>query len=127
MIMAALARWLYGHRRIVLAAWLGALVGFPFASRAIGSDYKDSFSLPNTDSQAAYDLLAKSFPQQSGESDTIVWKATTGTFNGRGNEIATANVQSVVSTAQAAADPTLQVELGGQTIARAVQANGAGN
>jgi RND superfamily putative drug exporter len=177
MIMAALARWLYGHRRIVLAAWLVALVGFTFASRAIGSDYKDSFSLPNTDSQAAYDLLARSFPQQSGESDTIVWKATTGTvtdaaartrvqamlatvatlpqvravaspytsaggqqiskdgriafatvtFDGRGNEIATANVQTVVSTAQAAADPTLQVELGGQTIARAVQANGAGN
>ncbi len=176
-LIAALARWLYSHRRTVLAAWLVALVGFTLASRAIGSDYKDSFSLPNTDSQAAYDLLAQSFPQQSGESDTIVWKALSGgvgdaslkarvetmlaavsripevravadpysagggqqiskdgrvafaivTFDRRGNQIATSNVQAVVTTAQAAADPSLQVDLGGLTIARAEQGDGAGN
>jgi putative drug exporter of the RND superfamily len=174
--MAALARWFYRHRRLVVAAWAAALVALIVASRIAGSEYKDSFSLPNTDSQSAYDLLARHFPQQAGESDTIVWKALSGTvdaaavraridpmlasvagsaqvdsvsspytaagrqqisadrtvafatvtFNGRGNDIATPNVQRVVDVAQSADSPAVQVELGGQTIADASQSGALG-
>ena len=175
--MAALARWFYRHRRLVVAAWMAVLVALVVASRVAGSNYKDSFSLPNTDSQSAYDLLASDFPQQAGESDTIVWKAQSGTvddaavraridpmlasvagsaqvrsvtspytsagrqqisadhtvafatvnFDGRGNDIATGNVQRVVDTAQAATSPAVQVELGGQTITQASQGNPLGS
>jgi RND superfamily putative drug exporter len=79
--MAVLARWFYRRRRRVVAAWAAALLALVVASQVAGSDYKDSFSLPNTDSQSAYDLLAQDFPQQAGESDTIVWKALSGTVD----------------------------------------------
>ncbi len=79
--MAVLARWFYRRRRLVVAAWAAALLALVVASQVAGSDYKDSFSLPNTDSQSAYDLLAQDFPQQAGESDTIVWKALSGTVD----------------------------------------------
>ncbi|MBL7497251.1 MMPL family transporter [Frankia sp. CNm7] len=78
--MAALARWCFRHRRTVLIAWLVAFIGLGFAARTIGDDYKDAFSLPGTDSQAAYDLLAEEFPAASGESASIVLHARSGTL-----------------------------------------------
>ncbi|MDT3438906.1 MULTISPECIES: MMPL family transporter [unclassified Pseudofrankia] len=78
--MTALARWCFQHRWIVLIAWLVAFVGLGGAARAIGDDYKDAFSLPGTDSQAAYDLLASDFPAASGESASIVLHARTGSL-----------------------------------------------
>ncbi|MBX6390303.1 MAG: MMPL family transporter, partial [Frankia sp.] len=78
--MATLARWCFQHRRTVLIAWLVALVGLGLAARVIGDDYKDAFSLPDTDSQAAYDLLAEEFPVASGETASIVLHARSGTL-----------------------------------------------
>ncbi|OHV37738.1 MULTISPECIES: MMPL family transporter [Pseudofrankia] len=78
--MAALARWCFRHRWIVLIAWLVAFIGLGGAARAVGDDYKDAFSLPGTDSQAAYDLLASEFPAASGETASIVLHARSGTL-----------------------------------------------
>ncbi|HEV7774384.1 MAG TPA: MMPL family transporter [Conexibacter sp.] len=47
-------------------------------SGAAGTRYAETFSLPNTDSQRAYDLLEQDFPAQSGDSDQIVLHATQG-------------------------------------------------
>jgi len=78
--VAALARWCFRHRWIVLVAWLVAFIGLGGAARVVGDDYKDAFSLPGTDSQAAYDLLASDFPAASGESASIVLHARTGSL-----------------------------------------------
>ena len=43
--MRALAGWCVAHRRIVVAAWLAALIGLSVVSQGIGSSYKDSFTL----------------------------------------------------------------------------------
>lgn len=76
--MAALARWCYRHRLVVLLLWVGALFGVSFAGSAAGTDYANVFSLPNTDSKKAYDLMEKAFPESSGDTDTIVWKVDEG-------------------------------------------------
>jgi RND superfamily putative drug exporter len=76
--VAALARWCYRHRLVVLLLWLGALFGLGAASSAAGTNYANVFSLPNTDSTTAYDLMEKAFPERAGDTDTVVWKVDEG-------------------------------------------------
>lgn len=76
--MAALARWCYRHRLVVLLLWLGALFGLGAASSAAGTNYANVFSLPDTDSATAYDLMEKAFPERAGDTDTVVWKVDEG-------------------------------------------------
>ncbi|MDQ2754354.1 MAG: MMPL family transporter [Actinomycetota bacterium] len=78
--MAALARWCFGHRRIVLVLWLVAGVGFFSLNRAAGSTSSDNFHLPHTDSQDAYNLLIADFPSQAGDMVQMVFHATSGTL-----------------------------------------------
>jgi RND superfamily putative drug exporter len=78
--VARLARWAVGHRRLVGLTWLGLFVGLLALSGAVGAKYSTNFSLPGTDSQHAYDLLARDFPTQSGDSDQIVLHARAGTL-----------------------------------------------
>ncbi|MEX5707352.1 MMPL family transporter [Parafrankia sp. FMc6] len=79
--MATLARWCFQHRRLVLFLWIAALVGLTALGRVTGSDYKDAFSLPGTDSQKAIDILERDFPAQSGDSASIVLHARTGALS----------------------------------------------
>ncbi|MFE7034307.1 MMPL family transporter [Streptomyces sp. NPDC057621] len=74
-----MARWCYRHRLVVLILWVGALLGLGFAGSAAGTNYADTFTLPNTDSTRAYDLMEKAFPERSGDTDTVVWKVDGGT------------------------------------------------
>lgn len=76
--MAVLARWCYRHRLVVLLLWVGALFGLGFSASTAGTDYANVFSLPNTDSKRAYDLMEKAFPQSAGDTDTVVWKVDEG-------------------------------------------------
>ncbi|WP_189148418.1 MMPL family transporter [Streptomyces lacrimifluminis] len=167
-----MARWCYRHRLVVLLIWVGTVFGLGFAGSAAGTDYANSFSLPNTDSTRAYDLMEEAFPQSSGDTDTVVWKVDDGTVrdesvrsriepelaeiakmagvgevtspyasggaaqiseNGRiayaqitfteqANGVPKATIEDVVGTAQAAERDGLQVELGGQAIARTEEA-----
>jgi hypothetical protein len=38
-VMTGFARWCFTHRRVVLAAWLVALIGFFAAGQKAGADY----------------------------------------------------------------------------------------
>ncbi|WP_093905492.1 MMPL family transporter [Streptomyces sp. cf386] len=163
-----MARWCYRHRLVVLLLWVGALFGLGAASSAAGTNYANVFSLPNTDSTTAYDLMEKAFPERAGDTDTVVWKADEGsvrdesvrsriepaleeigrmkgvgevtdpyveqgaaqisrdgriayaqiTFTEQANGVPKELIEDVVDTARAAERDGLQVELGGQAIAR---------
>ncbi len=76
--MRSLASFSFRHRRLVLAGWLIALVGLAGASGAAGNGYKDSFSLPNTDSTRAFDLLKADSPAASGDQVTAVFSVASG-------------------------------------------------
>src|SRR5881392_2677140 len=76
--MRALARWSFTHRRIVVAAWLAALVALSLIHSAAGSKYKDSFRLHGTDSFDALNLLQDSAPKAAGDTDRIVVATTQG-------------------------------------------------
>jgi RND superfamily putative drug exporter len=76
--MTTLARWCYRHRLVVVLLWVAALIGVGTAATHAGSDYANEFSLPDTDSTRALDLMEKAFPQSSGDTDTVVWKVDDG-------------------------------------------------
>ncbi|MEU3334369.1 MMPL family transporter [Streptomyces sp. NPDC006668] len=73
-----MARWCYQHRLVVLLLWVGALFGLGFSASTAGTNYANVFSLPDTDSKSAYDLMQKAFPTTSGDTDTVVWKVDQG-------------------------------------------------
>ena len=70
--MRALARWCFTHRRLVVAAWVVALVALTAIHSAAGSNYRDSFRLHGTDSFDALNLLQDSAPKAAGDTDRIV-------------------------------------------------------
>jgi RND superfamily putative drug exporter len=71
----ALAVWCFRHRRIVVIGWLLLVVGLVGLSRAIGTSYDNSFSLPGADSARALALLKANAPAQSGDSEQLVFAA----------------------------------------------------
>jgi putative drug exporter of the RND superfamily len=68
------------HGRVVLA-WVVIAVGATVLANVIGSNYVTVYSLPGTQSQQAYDRLAKEFKVQSGDADTIVFHVSHGTID----------------------------------------------
>jgi RND superfamily putative drug exporter len=163
--MLRLTRWTMAHRRLVATGWIVVAVAVLAISSSVGTRKANNFSLPNTGSQRAMDLLQSRFPAQAGDTDQIVFHARAGklgdpairsavtatigrvsklphvtavvapygsgsraispdgrigfatvTFDKRANELSKAAVQRVISTAQSARSPALQVELGGQAI-----------
>jgi RND superfamily putative drug exporter len=165
-IVARVGGWAAAHRRLVLLGWIVALIGAFGASKAVGTNYSNSFSLMGTESQRAVDLLKRDFPSQSGDSDQIVFRARSGSvtaaavqarvgplleriarlphvsgvvspyssagaraisrdgqiafatvnFDQRANVLPKPAVERVISLAESARSPQLDVQLGGQAI-----------
>ncbi|MEV6106402.1 MMPL family transporter [Streptomyces sp. NPDC051940] len=76
--MAALARFCFRHRFVVLLLWVVALVGVGLAGSAAGTKYANDFELPGTESSHAVDLLKEEFPDSAGDTDTVVWQVPEG-------------------------------------------------
>jgi putative drug exporter of the RND superfamily len=93
--MSVLGRWCFQHRRWVVVTWLLVVIAVVGVGTHEGSAFGGSFSLPNTDSQAAVNLLTQNFPSASGEGDQVVVQAT------HGATIHSAAVRTAVSGALA--------------------------
>jgi RND superfamily putative drug exporter len=73
--VARVAAWSLNHRRLVIGAWVLALVVAMGASRAAKPDYVNDLSLKGTESQYVASTLKRAFPSQAGDLDQIVFKA----------------------------------------------------
>src|SRR5215510_2491085 len=78
--MLTWTRWMIGHRWLVIVAWIALAAGLVGVSQGVGNRAANNFSLPNTDSQHAVDLLQSRFPAQAGDADQIVFHAADGTI-----------------------------------------------
>src|SRR5215831_18184663 len=76
--MLKLTRWTIAHRRIVVLLWIVLAAGVFGLARTVGTRNANNFSLPNTDSQRAVDLLKSHFPAQAGDADQIVFHTRAG-------------------------------------------------
>ena len=90
--MAALARWCFRHKVAVLLVWVVALLGIGAGAGMWGSAYSTSFSLPNTDSTRAMDLLQSSDAKASGDQDTVVFQA-----KAAGTKVTDADIQQTMN------------------------------
>jgi putative drug exporter of the RND superfamily len=66
------AAWAIGHRRLVIAGWIIALVVAMGASHAAKPNYINDLTLNGTDSQQAITILHRAFASQAGDLDQIV-------------------------------------------------------
>jgi RND superfamily putative drug exporter len=73
-----LGHWAFRRRRLVVALWIGALVGVGALSQAVKTDTNDAFNVPGTESQRALDLLDKKFPGSGGATARLVFAAPAG-------------------------------------------------
>jgi RND superfamily putative drug exporter len=76
--MRRFATWTTGHRKTVIFGWIAALIVVGMIAGSVGSSFSEDFKLPASDSQEAFDLLENKFPAQSGDTATIVYKASEG-------------------------------------------------
>ncbi|MFJ8848486.1 MMPL family transporter [Streptomyces cyaneofuscatus] len=74
----ALAGWAQRHRWAAIVLWVAVVAAITLGSSAAGSAYKNDFTLPGTDSQAATDLFKKHGSDQAGDSIEIVFRDTAG-------------------------------------------------
>ncbi|HEX2102586.1 MAG TPA: MMPL family transporter, partial [Solirubrobacteraceae bacterium] len=66
------------HRALVIGAWLVLLVGLGFASHAAGTRYSSSAQVAGSDSQAANDVMARSFSAELSDASPIVFHTDEG-------------------------------------------------
>jgi RND superfamily putative drug exporter len=78
MSLAALSRWCYRRRRLVVALWVVAFVVLNAVGGMIGDAYSDNFSGGKSDSIQAFDLLKERFPARAGDTADIVFEANEG-------------------------------------------------
>ena len=79
-VFVRVARWCMAHRWQTFVMWLLAVVAAIAIGQATGTRDISSFRLPDTESQAAYDLLAAHAPQANGGTDQLVYVARGGTL-----------------------------------------------
>ncbi len=78
-MFAKLGSWCHDHRKLVLGFWLALLVLGGVVSNAVGSSFRDEFSLPDVESKAGFDILDENFGGQgTGLVGTIVFRADQG-------------------------------------------------
>ena len=77
-MLVNLADWCFRRRRLVVVAWLGALIASFLLAGAIGGDFRQDYLQPGSESQAAAKTLEKSFPERSGDTVQVVLHSDAG-------------------------------------------------
>ena len=76
--MRKLAAWCHDRRRTVIGLWVAAFFLFAALWGTAAGEFVNSFQLPGTESQRAYDLLKEKFPAQSGDTASVVFAVDEG-------------------------------------------------
>lgn len=71
-VFARVAGFSYRRKWLALFLWFTVLVGVWAAASAVGDDYREDYSLPGTESQAAADVLTEHGAARTGDTVTIV-------------------------------------------------------
>src|SRR3954462_7310116 len=83
--MRKLAAWCHDRRRTVIGVWVAAFVLSAALWGTAAGEFVNNFRLPGTESQRAYDLLKERFPQQSGDTASVVFAVERGRVLDAGN------------------------------------------
>ena len=84
--MRKLAAWCHDRRRLVIGLWVAAFVVSIGLWVGAAGQFSNVFNLPGTESQRTYDLLSERFPQQAGDSASVVFAVKDGGVLDAGNK-----------------------------------------
>jgi RND superfamily putative drug exporter len=87
------------RRLLVIGVWIVLLVGLVAGSHALGTQYSSSAEVAGSDSQAANDVMARSFSKELSDASPLVYHTDTGTL--KDNENAAAVEESLKTTSEA--------------------------
>src|SRR3954449_5213434 len=76
--MRKLPAWCHDGPRTVIGLWVGAFIILAALWGTAAGTYVNKFNLPGTESQRTYDLLKARFPQQSGDTASVVFAVKNG-------------------------------------------------
>jgi RND superfamily putative drug exporter len=95
------------RKKSVIGVWLVVLIGVGFASHALGTRYSSSAEVAGSDSQAANEVMARSFSSELSDASPLVYHTDSGTLNDEQNAAAverslraTAEAQNVASVGE---------------------------
>ena len=77
--LARLGDFAFRRRRLVLGAWVGALVAAIALSAAFGGAFSADYNTPGSESKQAADALSERFPSTSPDTVDVVWRTEQGT------------------------------------------------
>jgi RND superfamily putative drug exporter len=84
------------HRALVIGVWLVLLVGLAVASHAAGTKYSSSAEVAGSDSEAANDVMARSFSPQLSDASPVVFHVEDGKVTDAANkEVIQASLKSL--------------------------------
>ena len=110
--MRNFAAWCHDRRRTVIGIWVAAFVLAAVLWGTAAGQFVNNFTLPGSESQRAYDLLKERFPQQSGDTASVVFAVDEGGVLDAGNrpqiEKALGRDQEVTRGGVAVGDPFAQ-------------------
>ena len=73
--LGRLAEYVYSHRRLVIAGWIGLLVVIVAITPAIKGEFSANYYTPGSDSRGAAELVEERFPEQNVNTVDVVWAA----------------------------------------------------
>ena len=76
--LGRLGRWVSRHHRWAALVWIALVVLGGYLNAADARAVSDDFSIPGSDSQAAYDLLEQAFSSQNDATATVVYTVPAG-------------------------------------------------
>jgi putative drug exporter of the RND superfamily len=68
------------RRKTVIGLWLVVLLGVGFASSALGTQYSSSAEVSGSDSEAANEIMARSFSKELSDASPLVYHTDSGTL-----------------------------------------------
>ena len=71
-MLVRLADGCFRHRRLVVLAWVAALVGSFALAGAFGGEFKQDYLQPGSESQRVSNTLKDRFPQKAGDTMQVV-------------------------------------------------------
>jgi len=77
-MLIRIADWCYRRRRLVVVAWIAALIGVSALGSVFGGEFRQDYMQPGSESKAAFDLLKDKFQEKSGDTVQVVFKADAG-------------------------------------------------
>src|SRR5919106_2643030 len=91
--MRKLAAWCHDRRRTVIGLWVAAFVLSAALWGTAAGEFVNNFNLPGTESQRAYDLLKDKFPEQAGDTATVVFAVDEGNVLDKRQQIEAARAE----------------------------------